>query len=93
MVHFAALSDHAELIYYTSILTSHTYTRSNYLSGSGILAGSLSNFPKGRGAEGLGTRLGPNCVTVCMAAGGIKGLIFLEARACFSVHIHSGAID
>ena len=25
-------------------------------------------------------------VTMYMAAGGIKGLIYLEARACFSVH-------
>ena len=24
--------------------------------------------------------------SLCMAAGGIKGLIYLEARACFSVH-------
>ena len=32
------------------------------------------------------TKKRQRALTVCMAAGGIKGLIYLEARACFSVH-------
>ena len=34
----------------------------------------------------FGTKKRQRVLTVCMAAGSIKGLIYLEARACFSVH-------
>ena len=34
----------------------------------------------------FGTKKRQGVLTVCMAAGGIKGLIYLEARTCFSVH-------
>ena len=43
MAHFAALNDHAQLIYYFNPDITHvkSYTRSNYLSDSGILAGNF----------------------------------------------------
>ena len=43
MAHFAGLNDHAQLIYYFNPDITHvkSYTRSNYLSDSGILAGNF----------------------------------------------------
>jgi len=43
MAHFAALNDHAQLIYHFNPDFTHmkSYTRCNYLSDSGILAGNF----------------------------------------------------
>ena len=142
MAHFAALNDHAQLIYYISILKSHTWNHVPGLTSSVIV--DLSRklwqirqpfyqcgqaFPSNKPGPHTGQshrscldirqlinmveylsiyskdylqsyhthipvssfgtkKMQRKRSSLCMymAAGGIKGLIYLEARACFSVH-------